>query len=444
MSRGKLKLKGKIKLLSPLIIGGGEDEESDIDVIKDKAGKPFIPATSFVGVLRHFINSEEIDNARLKIFWGFSENESSIGSSVSCSDLVLLGSSKVVIRDGVKIDNKYGRAADKGKYDYEVIEPGAEFELTMVADYKDDDQKIFAKKMFGTIIDLLSNEKISLGSKTNNGLGKIKLIENRVLDYDFNDKKKVIAWIKNQDIKEIDLKEKFIIKKKQFIINAYFDLKTSLIIKSYPTDPALPDSVHIKSNGNNVIPGTSIKGAVRSRAERILNTKNKSETISKNFFGFVEEDNKIESKAFKGKIKIEESVLENDNFAEEIQARIKIDRFTGGTIDGALFDSMPLFRKSKNKKEKVINIKMVIDDYENHEAGLMLLVLKDLWTGDLTLGGEKNVGRGVLVGVFAEISYGEETDIIIDDPNNLNQKEKDYLQNFVNALNNYEVENGKS
>ena len=447
MDNGKLMLKGKIEIVSPLIIGGGENEESDIDVIKDKMGKPFIPATSFIGAMRHIISSDEINMNSLKNFWGYSEGENSIGSSISCSDLILTGKSNVVIRDGVKIDNKTGRAEDKGKYDYEIVEPGAEFSLKLIANYKDDEQKKFAEKIFGTIIQLISNEEVSLGAKTNNGLGKIKLKEYNVYDYDFNDKKNVIAWLSNKEIKNIELKEKFKIKKKQFIINAYFDLKTSLIIKSYPTDPKFPDAVHIKSNDNNVIPGTSIKGAVRSRAERILNTKFeidkiKSESLSNKLFGTVDEDKKNDSKAIKGKLKIEESVLEKDKFAEEIQARIKIDRFTGGTIDGALFDSMPLFRNDKKGKEKVINIKMIIDNYEKYEAGLLLLVLKDLWTGDLPLGGEKNVGRGVLEGVCAEISYGEEINIGIDDPMNLKQIDKDKLQNFVKELNEYEVQNG--
>ncbi|MGQ9815302.1 MAG: hypothetical protein ACUVR3_09155, partial [Candidatus Roseilinea sp.] len=38
------------------------------------------------------------------------------------------------------------------------------------------------------------------------------------------------------------------------------------------------------------------------------------------------------------------------------------------------------------------------------EIGLLLLLLKDLWTGDLPLGGESSVGRGRLKGVQAVIS----------------------------------------
>ena len=45
-------------------------------------------------------------------------------------------------------------------------------------------------------------------------------------------------------------------------------------------------------------------------------------------------------------------------------------------------------------------------DEQDWEAGLLLQLLKDLWTGDLAIGGEKNIGRGVLEGLYARISWG--------------------------------------
>ena len=40
-----------------------------------------------------------------------------------------------------------------------------------------------------------------------------------------------------------------------------------------------------------------------------------------------------------------------------------------------------------------------------HEVGLLLLLLKDLWTGDLPIGGESGVGRGRLAGLRAEVRH---------------------------------------
>lgn len=449
MSSGKLVLKGKVELLSPLLIGGGENDESDIDVIKDKNGNPFIPATSFIGVLRHYFQPFISEKDKLNNFWGYSEKKVSKGSSVSCSDLVLEdGSTTVIVRDGVRIDNKKGMAKDKGKYDYEVVERGVSFKLIMIASYNDKDTKEFAKKMLGTIQSSLSEEKINFGAKSNNGLGKVKLSDSVIYDYDFSNKENVLAWLKNADGSIVSDISKFEIKDESFVIDSFFDLKTSLIVKSYPTDPNSPDSTNIKSNTQNVLPGTSIKGAIRARAERILNTKfddAKATSILNSLFGFVHETDS-NAKAIRSRVKVEEYIFPEEKFAEEIQSRIKIDRFTGGTIAGALFDSMPLFRNGKTGKEDVINIKIIIKDAKPYEKGLLLLVLKDLWTGDLALGGEKNVGRGVLEGVHASIYDGNGLKIEVNDTLINKQEEqsnRDTLQEFVNSLNEYEVENEK-
>jgi CRISPR/Cas system CSM-associated protein Csm3 (group 7 of RAMP superfamily) len=193
---------------------------------------------------------------------------------------------------------------------------------------------------------------------------------------------------------------------KTFTISADFVIKNSLIVRSYNFDPNEPDIEHIKSNGKPVLPGTSIKGAIRARAERIVKTLGKSESIIKDLFGDVDEKSK---EAKKGKITVEETII--DGYPEEVQTRIKIDRFTGGAIEGALLETKPLFSQ---KNGKTINLKITIRDYKDYEAGLMLLVLKDLWTGDLPIGGEKAIGRGVLEGRHAEIKWddGEERDRI--------------------------------
>jgi len=50
--KGKIILQGSIKALSPLHIGSGSDERSDMDVLLDENDQPYIPATSFIGVLK--------------------------------------------------------------------------------------------------------------------------------------------------------------------------------------------------------------------------------------------------------------------------------------------------------------------------------------------------------------------------------------------------------
>lgn len=434
INKGKIQLLGEIELCTPLHIGSGEDDNSDIDVLKDKQGLPFIPATSFIGVLRHHLKSILTDDEAKK-FWGFTNDNDSQQSTITCSDLALINDDtsrkNIVIRDGVKINNKTGLAEDKAKFDFEVVERGCKFGLKLQADY--DKDEVLIQKIFNTIKSELEEGQVSLGFRTNSGLGRIKLINGEIYKYDLtNDKRHILNWLKGELAENglvEDTRDKFDINNYNFQIDALFNLKTSLLVSSYPSKPELPDAVHITSNDEYILPGTSLKGAIRARAEKILNTIKDDLSISNELFGFVDLENK---KVKKGKIKIEEKLVKN--CVGEVQTRIKIDRFTGGTISGALFDEMPLFAKGEDTYNQAVNVKISIKDCNDCEAGLMLLILKDLWTGDLALGGGKNVGRGVLEGVKADITIKGNRYTIEKDLTKLDETKRTELQTYIKSL----------
>ena len=52
-----------------------------------------------------------------------------------------------------------------------------------------------------------------------------------------------------------------------------------------------------------------------------------------------------------------------------------------------------------------IKIDILIQNPEGAQIGMLLLLLKDLWTGDLPLGGESSVGRGRLCGKSATLTF---------------------------------------
>jgi len=431
-NKSKILFTGQIELQSPLLIGCGNNENSDIDVLLDSNGNPFIPATSFIGVIRDFI---KLQDNKLDVYFGTDSNvENSSQSSIKCSNLVLADNSapKIVVRDGIRINSKTGLVNDKAKYDFEVVERQTKFEMKLVADV-DDGKKDDIQRLFSFIISGLENSVITLGAKTNSGLGEVKLINYKVTEYNFSNKKDVYNWLKNDggnkiQLPKVELKNNF-----DFEMNVRLKLRNSLIVKSYPGSPELPDAVNITSNGDFVLPGTSIKGAVRARIERILNTikEEHSEKIISNLFGNVDTNNK-NSKAIKGRIKIREEIL--PGFIAELQSRIKIDRFTGGTINGALFDSMPLFDDTIDMNEKNVLINIEVKDCQDYEAGILMLVLKDFWTGDLAIGGEKNIGRGVFDGVSAEIKYDNKVFSVPKDINTISKELKAEMQKFVDEL----------
>ncbi|WP_066635760.1 RAMP superfamily CRISPR-associated protein [Desulfolucanica intricata] len=443
---GKLLLKGQIKIKTPLIIGSGEkNSDVDITLLKDSAGNPYIPATSFAGVLRHYFYEhaeiEENEKEQLRYFWGDDDErkETSIcQSALFISDLTSANKSVIKIRDGVAIDNKKGIAKEGKKYDYEVLEPGALFNLKMEITFRSKtyDKQIFVK-ILAFLIKALKENYISVGAMTTKGFGRCKLINEEIYELDFNRKEDVIALLSGdmnlirQGCTTIDINDTYPMKTKEFTIESLFEIKNSLIVRAYSGDPLAPDAMHILSNGHPVLPGTSIKGAIRSRAVRIINTLGSNgEELIKRLFGWVDDEG-VSKEKYKSRVIIEEEKI--SNIASEIQSRIKIDRFTGGVIKTALFEIMPLWPVVSDKE--MVSIKIRIKNYDDWEAGLLLLVLKDLWNADLPIGGEKSIGRGVLKGIQANISFGEKISISAGINNKINLSgSAEKLEYFVQAF----------
>ncbi|MCD4786101.1 MAG: hypothetical protein K8T10_19950 [Candidatus Eremiobacteraeota bacterium] len=484
---GRIIIEGKIELLSPAIIGSSESGDADTVLVRNADGEPYIPGSSMCGVLRNYFfenlpkkdsKIDGIEKSKFEDFWGFAEDEKQESSgrfqtrqsALIINDLKPCGDVAVKIRDGVSIDPKSQMAKNTAKYEYEVIEAGQKFEIKIELIFRKDNEaeKNNYKRILATVIDALNESKISVGAKTNSGFGRIKLGEWRFYEFDFSKegKEEILKWLRycrsrrNDGFPMQNTADKYTIsnllgaplkiESKFFKIEAKVRIKSSLIVRSYFDRIDYPDTVHIKSNNKPVLPGTSIRGALRHRTLRILNTLNKpkpEEYINELFgYAYIKDDKKNDNqtptkneKNIKGKLSVEESIIPDDLVAEELQQRIKIDRFTGGTIDGALFDSMPLWDKN-NSKTTSFNITLTIKNHEDHEAGLALLLLKDLMSGDLAIGGEKSIGRGVLTGKEATISYSNNCPtkeiVIKQHGNKLDVAKKDAvdLKVFVDAL----------
>ncbi|MBD3377441.1 hypothetical protein GF406_20605 [candidate division KSB1 bacterium] len=459
---GKLFIKAEFKLKSPLIIGSGESEQTDIDVIRDDPytgpRAALLPASSVIGVFRHLfdplIKEENADFVKAYYeFFGCTEDENNKllkelrkehqpnkkwdvnQSALVMSDMVLKGLN-ISRRDGVRIDPRTGTAVDRAKFDYEIVEPDKEkrffmnFEINLRSPSKK--YKDYFKAFIGTFLKEIDDGHIGFGAKTNKGFGVFTLVENgiKIADLDFENtetnKTAIRHWLKNDlheqyksiSISELCEKKLPEIPKRLFTIQAEFRIKNSLLIRSYSTNPQDPDVSSMQRGEDYILPGPSLMGAIRHRAWKIINTMipTNKETLFYDLFGFVAIDSypevpenlkeKFEQKAAKGRLQVNESVIERygSSILDQVQTRIKIDRFTGGTMTGALLQEKVLWQADK---ETTLKLEMRLLDYQDWEAGLLLFILKDLVTGDLAIGGEKAIGRGVLTGHSATITWSE-------------------------------------
>lgn len=445
---GKIILTGVLKTTAPLLIGGERDGATNLDVLLDANYKPYIPASGFVGAYKHYAEQYESvisSVAFTQLFGGKAPDGTHYQSHLTMSDCVAVSGFEIEERHGVKINEKTGVAQDQALYSYELVTKGVKFAFKAEITLREGFDKVGIEN-FLSLLQANSNE-IRLGAFTSFGFGKWEWDTKdslKVYKYDFADAKHAQEWFEYRQSLQPDEKLEVALKEpkiqnKSFQIEATFVIKGSLIIGDTKEQTKEVDKRSLTSgteeNFTHVLPGKSIKGALRHRARKILDTYPKAtpsdiEVFLDKLMGadLHGDDGKIDKKASKSRLRIEESIIENV-VDDQTQPRVKIDRFTGAAVNRALFNSQPLFTTKENKLKICLSITQASDA----EKGLLLLLLKDLWTADLAIGGEKNVGRGVLEGKSATITLESET-ITFSDPKDLEASDIKTLEYLVTKL----------
>ena len=422
---GKILIVGNLRLQSPLLIGDGAGETSDnfrdIHVLKNRQGKPFIPGTSLCGVLRDWLASVDAP-AVPKIFGDLDEMQ----SSIQADDIALKGGD-IISRDGVRIDSVTGAGVDGGKYDYEAVERGASGSLRLLVTLRGVHD---VEKISDVIARLLGKlqDGIQLGALTSKGFG-LAAAENLCADfYDFRNKADVTAWLTGKGAsKKIQPTFADSVRENDFVVEAQFKFNSSFIIRD--------GDATLKSREDFVLPGTSLKGILRHRAEYILSRLGLDVAALENLMGASSSDKKIKSRFI-----VAESYIATENFAEVEHTRTKIDRFTGGTLQGTLFTTTPAYQK--NFDVPTLKLRFEIRDADDSEAGLVIFLLRDLWLGRVAVGGEKSIGRGTLNGLSATINFRGKTYMLGANGKVLGG-DKTELENFAAALKNFAGGDGK-
>jgi hypothetical protein len=196
--------------------------------------------------------------------------------------------------------------------------------------------------------------------------------------------------------------------RRYFTIKADLAVKTSILVRRTSEVLNEPDFIHTSAKGISMIPGTSAAGALRARVEKIAKTvlsDSDSHGLLNSMLGPRYDDVK-KNPLTAGRLWIEEHALDGGGL--RVQGRNSIDRFTGGTIDGALFHEAPWWPESSDQIHWQLHVALELTDDDattRKEAALILHAFRDLWVGDLSIGGEASGGRGVFKGLKADLDF---------------------------------------
>lgn len=434
----------------------------DEDSTEENAGKrAVITGASLAGALRNYLRERELgyevvsppldpqkpdiadwraaENALLaaQLFGSYRGTPDGDQSPLIVDDAfsVTRGLPDVELRDGVKLDAGTRTAEEKKKYDYQLLTAGTKFKLRFEL-LLDNDEAANVRRMKALAIALrglggrklengqFEDGEIRLGARKRRGFGCCRVMNWEVTTYDLTRPDDLFAWLASDYKNKVEWKLEHTPKEVQgddilallnvaqiegrldfredFEIEADFEIDGSVMIRSgFDDQHRGPDTVHLKTKphigkaAKSILSGTSMAGAVRHRALRIANTLAANHD-TREFINYMFGPEKIGS----GDTPFASRVLINEEFISDgqslVQTRIKIDRFTGGTIESALLEEAPHFGGK-------VKLRMSLRNPEDDEVGLLMLVFKDLWLGDLPLGGESSIGRGRLRGVNAVI-----------------------------------------
>lgn len=428
-----------IEAETPMAIGSGEKSiETDAMVVRDVNGLPYLPGTTIAGVIRSMLHIGDKND-----LWGYQSAQSGHGSEIAFTEGRILNSRGIVI-DGMQHGafedpllkyydilpirqhvciTEHGVAAAHGKFDEQVVFAGTRFcfEMEVASDGTNWNE-------VEEIISATRKCTFRIGSGSRSGFGKIKVISVSVVDINLKGQadlymakpsnlKESAGW-RGWNMATIKDKENNTLNDAQYVIYRLTLRPRDFIFfgSGLQDEDGNADMTTVKAkrviwtNGVGemtenlmLIPATSLKGALR---HRIAYRYNQRKGI------FADQITSLPDTAENEAVRIlfgqalrkqqRGNVLFSDIIESPVQSHlfnhVSIDRFTGGTINGALFTEQVDYVTGRTFSTDIQVRKDVLADDDVKFA--FETAIDDLCKGLLPLGGGNSRGHGLFCGNY--------------------------------------------
>jgi CRISPR/Cas system CSM-associated protein Csm3 (group 7 of RAMP superfamily) len=445
-------VRGTLVAETPLHVGGiGQDPLVDLSLAVDGQGNYYIPGTSLAGALRGWMTGSqfsESEESHVDKLWGFQQAKGDGGhASFIVVEDAPIKTRFTEIRDGVGIDRVSGTAAEGIKFDRAVLPKGTEIPLELTIE--DPDRHMASSELALDTLIALEKGEISIGGAKTRGLGRVKLKDLKVIEQDFASLKGILQTLRgNGDPVELDRRESSAIRSRMGI-SIHWQPIGPVMVKAEAEGNAvdmLPLTSRMEGGSLSfVIPGSSIKGSLRSQAERIMRTllqqdipndedskqrflsQTKGLPLIRELFGEAarmgeNENSKREQLGYLGSLKIDDcytqsvrlspeqwqaistaedsqqlvSALNHTNLNQTQQAfHVAIDRWTGGAADGFLYSTL----EPMGINWDPIQLRLDLDRAGKSRlsiVALLLFLIRDLAKGRIPIGFGVNRGYGAV------------------------------------------------
>ena len=459
---------GTLEAVTGLRAGGwGSSARADLVVARDGLGRLMVPGTSLAGALRSWLGSVTAPGGGAMFGPGdlgrvFGDLEDGMVCRIMVDDAVASGSAGAGIRDGVGIDRGTGSAAAGVLYQSEMVPPGTRFAVRITAV-----QTAMDTERTGLALDLLVRAlaagRVEVGAARTRGLGQVRLTDITRTRVDLADRDQVIAWLCGRPAAATaaEVTDVALPGDGRLGIEVTWSAVTPVMVRASTVNEAeaardrAVDTVPLRTGegGALLLPGSSVKGVLRSHAERIARTVLAPGELPERWLDQVNDprlgpvialfgsagDRRREADGTarpgrRGALSVHDCL--GVAAAERVVTHVAVDRWTGGAAENLLFS----VQEPASAEWQPIRLSLDVNrvggpgDGDGGQAlALLLLVLRDLADGWLALGFGATRGRGSvrvsrvaftgegLTGVWAGLPGRTLADVIDDPPDGVSR-----------------------
>jgi CRISPR/Cas system CSM-associated protein Csm3 (group 7 of RAMP superfamily) len=464
--RNRWRIEGLLTTLTCLHIGSGEtttrsalkDGEQPVQietVATDINGRAYIPASTIKGNVRSWLQDKFDDKVVEQIFGSRdTKKKDAVGGKAEFWNAYAVNTPAfdyeppfwddrrlTGVAASVAIDRQTGTSVKKKLFHFEFIPPGVSFKIVVTGQDFEDSKEYPENEILPLLCafedGFNKSPFITFGASAGNGGGRLRwsLTDIRKMDCEG-----VLKWIKSdfspigydalesitsEERSSLEEKARILLyapKEKQNILLTvilHFD-RNFLINDPSQTKKTAPQEIDenklydhaplVDIFGEIILPASSIRGAFRSQAEKILRTIKGSEAACYQTsletqraceqVGSIED---IESlcpaclvfgtPGWRSPVEFSDFIA-IDNGSETTQQFVAIDRFTGGGAEGYKFDAKSSYRPTLRGTIGVDMERLAKANAEAWGLGLVALTIRDLLEGDITLGFGSSKGYG--------------------------------------------------
>jgi CRISPR/Cas system CSM-associated protein Csm3 (group 7 of RAMP superfamily) len=396
---------------TPLKVGSNRNDFlQDSPIQRDWNQLPMILGTSLTGVIRKSFDPD----VAIGIFGQKNGSKVIVSNALLCDtnmkvhETLLLEKSLFLglfdilpIREHTAITDK-GVTSKGAKFDEEIIFKGTRFKFSI--ELIDE-----SETTFHTLLNQLSDPSFRIGGGSTKGFGKLKIIEIKTSTFDMRDD----TYTQYSSSLNSDLASPYhgVAHENNHYSHYALTLKPDdffIFASGFGDDNADQTPVYERtidyakgglSDTMVLIPASSIKGALSHRTTYHYNRLTKSfaqtDTTPRTHLSEIFGEAKEKEKGHKGNVLF--SDLYQPLYATKTMDHVAIDRFTGGAIEGALFQETTI----ADNREYHIEI-LLKNSVEETAQKAFEAALNDLVNGLLPLGGSTTKGHGIFTGTWSK------------------------------------------